>query len=321
MGEVFRAFDTRLNRSVAIKVMRATESASQAGRFLREARAASALNHPNIVIIHEIGDTPEGERFIVQEFIEGATLRALLTAPLPLPQALDIARQIARALAAAHAAGIVHRDVKPENIMIRADGFVKVLDFGLARVSPPEAEALTQTNFETMEGVLLGTPAYLSPEQASGRHAGPEADVFALGVVLYEMLAGRRPFSAPGTLGLIAAIVGEQPLPASRVNPAVPRAVSDLVESMLAKSPEERPPARAIEQQLAAFAAPETAAFAIGAAAAARVTVGRDQQRSLLRRAFARAREGDSSIVVSPASARRAWSRISSASLAAPVSG
>ena len=298
MGEVFRAFDTRLNRAVAIKVMRLTESAGQAGRFLREARAASALNHPNIVIIHEIGGTPEGDQYIVQEFIEGVTLRSLLGEPVPVDRAVEVARQMAMALSAAHAAGIVHRDIKPENVMIRADGFVKVLDFGLARVTAGHGDTLTtQTNFETMEGTLLGTPAYLSPEQASGRQAGPEADVFALGVVLYEMLAGRRPFSAPGTLGLIAAIIGEQPLPLARVDPDVPRALSDLVEAMLAKAPEQRPSARDVERRLAAVAAPDVLALAATLGSASRITVGRDEERLRLRRAFARAKEGRSSIV------------------------
>jgi predicted ATPase len=298
MGEVFRAFDTRLNRTVAIKVMRNTEAAEQAGRFLREARAASALNHPNIVIIHEIGGTAEGGQYIVQEFIAGATLRSLLGQPLPLARVLEIGRQMATALGAAHAAGIVHRDVKPENIMIRADGFVKVLDFGLARVTPSQAETLsTQTNFDTTEGMLLGTPAYLSPEQASGRPAGPEADIFALGVVLYEMLAGRRPFAAPSSLGLIAAILGEQPLPLARINPDVPRALSDLVESMLAKAPDQRPSAPAVERHLAAVGTPDALALAAALTASERITVGRDDQRAQLRRAFSRAREGRSGIV------------------------
>ena len=136
MGEVFRAFDTRLNRPVAVKLMRDahTEQAAIVQRFLREARAASALNHPNIVTIHEVGETPSGELFIVQELIDGRTLRALIEERQTLATTVDIGRQVARALGAAHAAGIVHRDVKPENIMVRADGYVKVLDFGLARV-------------------------------------------------------------------------------------------------------------------------------------------------------------------------------------------
>ena len=146
MGEVFRGFDTRLNRSVALKLLRgpAREESDTVQRFLREARAASALNHPNIVTIHEVGETPDGELFIVQELIDGRTLRSLIESAQTLAATVDIGRQVARALSAAHAAGIVHRDVKPENIMVRADGYVKVLDFGLARVVDHQAaERLT----------------------------------------------------------------------------------------------------------------------------------------------------------------------------------
>ena len=164
MGEVFRAFDTRLNRPVAMKVVRGagSEEIPAVEGFLREARAASALNHPNIVIIHDVGETPTGDRFIVQEFIEGRTLRAMLQEPMMLPAILGIGKQTARALAAAHAAGIVHRDVKPENIMVRGDGYVKVLDFGLARVFAfkDSDNQLTQDGLDTMPGVLLGTPSY-----------------------------------------------------------------------------------------------------------------------------------------------------------------
>nr|MBA2303790.1 serine/threonine protein kinase [Acidobacteriota bacterium] len=271
MGDVFRAYDTRLNRPVAVKVMRATAAAShQSHRFLREARAVSALNHPNMVVVHEIGETPDGEPFIVQEFIEGTTLRALLSEPMPVERVVDVARQIARALCAAHAAGVVHRDVKPENIMIRGDGFVKVLDFGLARLTTPGPDDLvTQTNLETAVGVLLGTPAYLSPEQAGGRAAGAEADVFSFGIVLYEMLTGRRPFVAASSLGVIAAILSEQPLPVSRVNPSTPRALSDLVQAMLEKSPEQRPTGRDVEQQLALLLSADAPATASAAASAA----------------------------------------------------
>src|SRR4051812_30344326 len=185
MGEVFRAFDTRLNRAVAIKVMREAhgEAAPAVQRFLREARAASALNHPNIVTIHEVSETPDGELFIVQEFIDGQTLRSLIGGePLPLPRILEIVRQVARALAAAHSNGIVHRDVKPKNIMVRGDGYVKVLDFGLARVVEIGSSTVTtQSEHATAPGTLLGTTSYMSPEQARVELAGPPADVFALG--------------------------------------------------------------------------------------------------------------------------------------------
>jgi serine/threonine protein kinase len=224
MGEVFRAFDTKLNRPVAVKVMR--ESSDELGlavlRFLREARAASALNHPNIVTIHDVGETPTGEHYIVQEFIEGRTLRALLDESLPLETIVDIGRQVARALSAAHAAGIVHRDVKPENVMVRADGYVKVLDFGLARVDDLTArDQSTRTNQETRPGTLLGTISYMSPEAARASNVGPAADVFALGVMLYEMAAGRRPFVAATNVGVLAANQSEEPVPLARVNTTI----------------------------------------------------------------------------------------------------
>ena len=242
MGEVFRAFDTRLNRPVAVKLMRdaGLEQAAIVQRFLREARAASALNHPNIVTIHEVGETPAGELFIVQELIEGRTLRALIETAPTLTTTIDIGRQVARAIGAAHAAGIVHRDVKPENIMVRADGYVKVLDFGLARVVDHRAaERSTRVNLDTEPGTVLGTAAYMAPEQARGTQAGPAADVFALGVLLYEMAAGRRPFVAPTSVGVLAAILSEQPVPLVRLNPAVPAAFDALVHRMLAKEPEQ----------------------------------------------------------------------------------
>ena len=188
MGDVFRAFDTRLNRPVAVKLMRdaRTEPSALVQRFLREARAASALNHPNIVTIHEVGETSAGELFIVQELIDGQTLRTLIESTQALTTTLEIGRQVARALAAAHAAGIVHRDVKPENIMVRADGYVKVLDFGLARIVDHQAAERSTIIHDTEPGTVLGTAAYMSPEQARGEQAGPAADIFAFGVVLYE---------------------------------------------------------------------------------------------------------------------------------------
>ena len=221
MGEVYRAFDTRLNRPVAVKVMRSGEDKELAvARFLREARAASALNHPNIVVNHEVGETSEGDHFIVQELIDGSTLRALLEGPMPLARIAEIGSQVARALDAAHSAGIVHRDVKPENVMLRSDGFVKVLDFGLARSVAFEGSGDTTTHaaLETMPGVVVGTASYMSPERINGVQCGPPADVFALGVMLYEMAAGTRPFVAPSGLGIVTSIVAEQPVPLTRHN-------------------------------------------------------------------------------------------------------
>ena len=302
MGEVFRAFDTRLNRAVALKLLKDTpaDQGSVVQRFLREARAASALNHPNIVTIHEVGETPTGEHFIVQELIEGRTLREMLEAPQPLAATIEIGRQVARALAAAHAAGIVHRDVKPENIMIRSDGYVKVLDFGLARVVDYQAaERSTQLNLETEPGTVLGTTAYMSPEQAQAVQAGPPADVFALGVVLYEMAAGRRPFVAPSLAGILAAILSEQPVPLVRLNPAIPSAFDGLVLRMLAKEPERRPSAKEVDEELAALQGRDSLADAAGIPAGIplRKTVGREAERAELRRAYQRVRDGQSLVV------------------------
>ncbi len=300
MGEVFRAFDTRLNRRVAVKVMLHGEGADRLAvdRFLREARAASALNHPNIVTIHEVGDTADGGYFIVQELVEGRTLRAVLADRPPIQTIAGIARQVARALAAAHAAGIVHRDVKPENIMVRGDGYVKVLDFGLARqVDLGGTTETTRTNLGTKPGTILGTTSYMSPEQARAGEAGPAADVFALGVVLYELVAGARPFSAPTSVGVLAAILADQPVPLGRANPGTPPALDALVERMLAKEPAARPTSREVEEALAPLEAADVAGLAGPAVAARRSTVGRDAERAALLSAYARVRDGRSLIL------------------------
>ena len=301
MGEVYRAFDTKLNRPVAVKVMRESSGERQRSvlRFLREARAASALNHPNIVTIHDAGETPAGAHFIVQEFIEGRTLRSLLEEPMPFARVVDIGRQVARALAAAHAAGIVHRDVKPENVMVRGDGYVKVLDFGLARVADPAGGShSTHTNEDTAPDTLLGTTAYMSPEAAGASQAGPPADVFALGIVLYEMAAGRRPFVAATSIGVLAAIVAEHPLPLARVNPSIPYVFDDLVLRMLAKEPDRRPAAGEVAELLTEL---QSSGSAIAAAArptaAPRKSVGRGRERAALRRAYAQVQRGASVLV------------------------
>ena len=301
MGEVYRGFDTRLNRPVALKLLRTGDSDQSdiVQRFLREARAASALNHPNIVTIHEVGETAGGELFIVQELVDGQTLRSLIEIAQSQAKTVDIGRQVARALAAAHAAGIVHRDVKPENIMVRGDGYVKVLDFGLARVIDHQAsERSTALRQDTAPGTVLGTAAYMSPEQARGTQAGPAADIFALGVVLYEMAAGRRPFVAPSSIGVLAAILSEQPVPLVRLNPATPASFDALVHRMLAKEPERRPSAREVDEELASFNASETLTEpARTSAVAPRKTVGRESERADLRRAYARVRDGQSIIL------------------------
>src|SRR2546426_3225850 len=224
MGEVYLAQDTKLDRRVALKVLPAEVAANhdRMRRFIQEAKAASALNHPNIITIHEI-EQIDSVNFIATEFIDGETLRQRLRkAPVKLGEMLDVAAQIASALSAAHAAGIVHRDVKPENIMLRRDGIVKVLDFGLAKLTerlPPDSvdtEAATEALVQTESGVVLGTVAYMSPEQAREMSVDARTDIFSLGVVIYELVAGQSPFSGATRSDLIAALLDREPLPLAR---------------------------------------------------------------------------------------------------------
>ncbi len=187
MGEVYLAADTRLDRQVALKLLPAefTQDADRVRRFIQEAKAASALNHPNIITVHDIGESETG-RFIVMELVTGRTLRAVIAEGNSAETLLSLGSQMAKALSAAHAAGITHRDIKPDNIMVRDDGYVKVLDFGLARLLPTktnDSEAATLAQ-QTMPGTLMGTVAYMSPEQARGEVVSHPSDIFALGIVL-----------------------------------------------------------------------------------------------------------------------------------------
>ena len=296
MGEVYRAVDTRLGRPIAIKLMREGkgDSALTITRFLREARAASALNHPNIVVVHDIGETDDGRHYIVQEFIDGATLRAKMEGVNTPPTVIDVGRQVATALAAAHAAGIIHRDIKPENVMVRGDGYAKVLDFGLARVHESGTTTETHSGTETNPLALIGTMAYMSPEQVRGNPAGAPSDIFALGVTLYELLARRRPWVAPTMPAVLAAILLEDAMPLSRLNPSVPSGLEKLVHRMIAKDPVLRPTASEVEQALATLAAgdSQTSPFQGSPAIAERPTVGREGELALLRRAYEGARDG-----------------------------
>ena len=216
MGEVFLAHDTRLERNVALKILpRAfAADAERLGRFVREAKSASALNHPNILTIHEIGES-DGLRYLATELIVGETLRVRIArGALPVADALEVAAQVAAALAAAHEAGIVHRDVKPENVMIRTDGLVKVLDFGLAKWSEPQAVdpyGPTLDRSHTHPGVVLGTVAYMSPEQSRGKTVDARTDLWSLCVVLYEMLSGRQPFTGESSTDVLANILHREP--------------------------------------------------------------------------------------------------------------
>ena len=247
MGEVYLAEDTRLDRQVALKLLPAkfTEDEDRVRRFVQEAKAASALNHPNIIIIHEIGEL-DGLHFIVTEFIEGQTLRERMTGlPMKLPAMLEVTIQIASALTAAHAAGIVHRDIKPENIMLRPDGYVKVLDFGLAKLTEPQpsavdTEAPTAARVDTETGTVLGTVKYMSPEQARGLKVDARSDIFSLGVVLYEMVAGQAPFAGATTADVVAAILDKDPPPLARFAPDAPEALLRIIAKALRKDREER---------------------------------------------------------------------------------
>jgi predicted Ser/Thr protein kinase len=243
MGVVYRATDTKLERPVAIKILpdQLTDEGDERRRFVREARAASSLNHPHIVTIHEIGEDA-GTTFIAMELVDGEPLdRVIAQGPLPLPIALEYATQVASALAAAHERGLVHRDIKPANIAITSDRRAKVLDFGLAKVVQRAASDAT-VSFATMPGTLIGTLAYMSPEQAEGKPVDARSDVFSLGAVIYEMLTGRRPFVHASDLGLVAAILRDDPPAVRTLNSNVPADVERIVQRALAKDPASRYP-------------------------------------------------------------------------------
>ena len=246
MGEVYLAEDTRLDRKVALKILNedVASDSDRLRRFVQEAKAASALNHPNIITIHEIGETAN-RRFIAIEFIEGETLHdRLKSGPLSLRSVLDAGIQIGSALQAAHDANIVHRDIKPENVMVRPDGLIKVLDFGIAKVTGPvtsqvDAEAPTLKG-GTSPGTIVGTAAYMSPEQARGKPIDARTDIFSLGVVLYEMLTGRKPFEGETSMDVIAAILHKEPPPISESMPDVPAEIERIVSKLLRKDCDER---------------------------------------------------------------------------------
>jgi serine/threonine-protein kinase len=248
MGEVYLAHDIKLDRKVALKILPTEVAASRQRmqRFVQEAKAASALNHPNILTIHEIGELG-GTNFIATEFIDGETLRQCLRRePMKLGVVLDVAIQIAAALSAAHHAGIVHRDIKPENIMLRRDGIVKVLDFGLAKLildnsAAADTEAKTKKLFKTDPGTIVGTAIYMSPEQARGIEVDARTDVFSLGVVLYEMVAGSSPFARSTSSEVLASLLSdEEPQPLARYSRAVPVELERIVSKALRKNRDER---------------------------------------------------------------------------------
>jgi predicted Ser/Thr protein kinase len=271
MGIVYRAVDTRLNRTVAVKVIAADAVAdpTHRQRFAREARAASALNHPNIVTIHDVGQA-DGVDFLVMELVTGRSLGQSIPADgLPVDRVIDYGLEVARALESAHAAGIVHRDIKPANIMVTDSGQIKVLDFGVAKrldlLADAERSTMAQT-VATEAGAVVGTLAYMSPEQARGVAVDHRSDVFSLGAVLYEMIAGRRAFGGDTPVSTLASILGEQPAPLESLRREVPAGLSRLVGDCLAKDRERRPSAADVVQRLTALRGSRAAAItSIGA--------------------------------------------------------
>lgn len=248
MGEIYRAQDTRLNRFVAIKVLTGSGSSDpdRRRRFIQEAQAASALNHPNIITIHDILTDGESQ-FMVMEHVQGKTLGDLIPkGGLRVPQVLKFAMQMTDALQTAHAAGIIHRDLKPGNVMVTEAGLVKVLDFGLAKLAEPAPitqDDATRTIADaplTMEGSIIGTVAYMSPEQAQGKKVDTRSDIFSLGVVLYEMITGTRAFQGDSTVATLTAILRDDVRPMTEIAPDVPAKLEEVIIKSLQKSQDDR---------------------------------------------------------------------------------
>ena len=288
MGEVYKALDKNLERPVALKLLptHLTHDAERLRRFRAEARAASSLNHPHILVVHDFGDF-NGRPFIVTEFVEGQTLRERIhAAPVAVAEALSISTQMASALAAAHARGIVHRDVKPENVMLRPDGYVKVLDFGLAhQVAGDEAA----TKAATEHGMLVGTLRYMSPEQSRGQQVLAASDVFSLGLVLFEMIAGRHPFHADSSIGVLHGIQSGSP-DASGGGAEL----DDLLRQMLQKDAAARPSTADVVARLTRLA---TRTPTVSYIPRHRASVGRERERVDLRAAFEAADRGSGRFV------------------------
>ena len=288
MGEVYKAYDKKLDRPVALKLLpaRVADDPEWLRRFRAEARAASSLNHPHILVVHDFGEF-RGRPFIVMEFVEGQTLRARIeTGPLPLKDAVSITMQVASALAASHMRGIVHRDIKPENVMLRPDGYVKVLDFGLARqLVGDEADTVTGAQPET----LVGTLRYMSPEQSRGESALAPSDVFSLGLLLFEMIVGRHPFHATSNIAVLHGIQSGTPPPSG-----AGAEIDDLIGEMLEKHPRSRLTAADVVTRLKGLA---TRAPGVEYVSRRRLSVGREGEREHLKNAFEAAESGHGKFV------------------------
>jgi tetratricopeptide (TPR) repeat protein len=294
MGVVYKARDIGLGRYVALKFLHphTIPDGRALARFRREARAASALNHPAVCTLYGLGAC-EGRPFLVLEWVEGETFRALVDPHPDLAQLLPLVWQVANALRAAHDAGIIHRDIKPENLMVRLDGFVKVLDFGLARLLPAPAGSGTAPDGVTGSGILLGTARYMSPEQARAEPVDAATDIFSLGLVLYELAAGRHPFQDDASLDVMYAIANHPALSPTRLNPEIPAPLESLILQMLAKDPRQRPTAGEVAEVLGALAVRGGTEPGAGAVSTLpRRTVGREQERAALWAGFKSAAAG-----------------------------
>lgn len=271
MGEVYSAHDQKLDRSVAIKILPDSQASDSLRRFTTEARAASALNHPNIVTVHDI-DSSDGVHFIVMEKIDGTALAAELGTPMPLDLFFDRALQIADAVGVAHRAGIIHRDLKPGNVMLTSTGRIKIVDFGLARLGSPMGAGPSDTDptarwsdSATQPGTILGTVGYMSPEQIEGARADSRSDVFSLGVIFYAMLTGREPFRDANPMATLASVLRDDPPAPHEIEPSVPIALSNLILECLAKEPHARPAdAAVLRERLEEIRATQQAALRPG---------------------------------------------------------
>jgi predicted ATPase len=295
MGVVYKAIDQGLGRHVALKFLpdEYARDNQRLARFRHEARTASALNHPHICTVHALGEHA-GRPFIVLEYVDGTTLHSLLVRRPEIEDAIRWILQAARALAAAHAAGVVHRDVKPENLMVRDDGYLKVVDFGLARGIPKSLQPEPGSGRETDPGSILGTVLYMSPEQAQGLPAESASDVFALGVVFYQLLTGVHPFAADSPVMTLAEIAARQPAPPSRLNPAVPATLDRLIEGMLHKDPRLRLSAAEIDAALTSL---RRRSAAVESQANTRPVLRRDEELAVLHTALAQAKAGRGCVV------------------------